>query len=113
MENQILLLAEKLGKEIHQSPQASALREAKKQLDQHKDVLDNLQAYQEHMDKVQALEHENKPIEVADKHKLQELHDKLVANDIFKKYTAAQVEYVDLMRKVNNTLRKELAQTES
>jgi len=113
MENQILELADKLGKEIHQSAQASALRESKKELDQHKDILDVIQAYQEQLDKVHKLEQENKPIEVPDKHRLQELHDKLVASEVFKKYTAAQLEYVDLMRKVNTALRKELAQTES
>ena len=62
--------------------------------------------------KVEQLEHENKPVEVDDKHKLRDLHDTLVANDLFKRFTAAQVEYVDLMRQVNQTLRKQLAEVE-
>ena len=49
---------------------------------------------------------------MADKHRLQELNDKLVASQEFKKFTAAQVEYVDLMRKVNEEIRRELAETE-
>ena len=39
--------------------------------------------------------------------------DRLVSAEVFKRYTAAQVEYVDLMRKVNEALRAELAETEA
>ena len=56
MDNQILDLAQKLGKSIHESPQASALRAAQKELDAHKDVLDVLKTYQDQLNKVQQLE---------------------------------------------------------
>ena len=49
---------------------------------------------------------------VDDKHKLQQLNAALVASDLFKTFTAAQMEYVDLMRKVNQALRDELAAIE-
>ena len=106
-------LAVQLGKAIASSPEALKLREARKELDQHKDILDMLKQYQEHAQKLDQLEHENKPVEVEDKHKLRDLHDKLVANDLFKRFTAAQVEYVDLMRQVNQALRKQLAEVEA
>ncbi len=71
-----------------------------------------LKQYQEQSLKIEQLEHENKPVEVEDKHRLRELHEKLVASDVFKRFTGAQVEYVDLMRQVNQALRRQLAEVE-
>ena len=112
MADEIIQLAERLGKAIAASPQAAALRAARKELQAQKDVLATLNEYQQQAQKVGMLEAENKPIGVDDKHKLQQLHDKLVSIDVFKKFTAAQVEYVDLMRRVTTTLRKNLADVE-
>ena len=112
MASAIIDMAEKLGKAISESPQAVKLREVRKELDQHKDVLEPLQQYQEQARKLEQLQHENKPVEVEDKHKLRDLHEKLVASEVFKRFTAAQVEYVDLMRQGNQALRKQLAEVE-
>jgi cell fate (sporulation/competence/biofilm development) regulator YlbF (YheA/YmcA/DUF963 family) len=45
-------------------------------------------------------------------HRLQELQQKLLAHEVFKTFTAKQVDYVDLMRQVNDVIRKHLAPTE-
>ena len=111
--NEIIELAGKLGKAIASSPQAAAMREARKALDSQADIMQTLKDYQAHEDKLAQLQQDNKPIEVDDKRKLQELHDKLIASDVFKKLTAAQVEYVDLLRQVNSAMRQELAGTEN
>lgn len=108
----IIELAEKLGKAISDSAPAAKLREARKLLDQQPEVKKLLEEYQAQSDKVAQLEHENKPVEVDDKHKIEELQGKLVSNETFKKLTSAQVDYVDLMRRVNTTLRKHLQNTE-
>ena len=105
-------LAERLGKCIADSPQAVTLRNAKAALNAQPEILDLLKGFQEHSDKLAALQAENKPIEVDDKHKLQDLQDKLLGEDVFKAFTAAQMEYVDLMRQVNQSLSKHLADTE-
>lgn len=112
MSTEIIDQARKLGSMIAQSTQAAKLREAKEAL--HKDAAATtlLGDYQKQAMKVGQLEEQNKPIEVEDKRKLQELQSKLVSMDVFKKFTAAQVEYIDVMRKVNEALRKELAGTE-
>ena len=39
----------------------------------------------------------------------QTLHDKLVASDIFKRYTAAEMEFSDLMRQVHAAIRKQVS----
>ena len=109
----VMKLAEELGKAINDSPQAVALRKIRDDLSKQPEITKLLKDYRDHTDKIARLEAEQKPVEVDDKHRLQELHGKLVATDIFKKYTAAQVEYVDVMRRVNDSLRKQLADTEN
>jgi cell fate (sporulation/competence/biofilm development) regulator YlbF (YheA/YmcA/DUF963 family) len=108
----ILQLAQKLGVAIAQSPQGAGLRGAKKQLDSQPDVKKLMDDYRRQSDRIATLEREKKPVEVEDKRKLQETNDQLVANDFFKQYMAAQVEYLDLMRKVDAALNKALAEIE-
>ena len=106
----IIELAERLGKAIAESPQAKALREAQDALEKDEQVSGWVRSYREQGEKMARLEQENKPIEVEDKQKLRDLADKLAGSDLFKQYTGAQVEYLDLMRKVNQTLQRQLGQ---
>ena len=110
--SQILSLAEQLGKDIAQSPQAVGLRAARAELNKQADLLQLLKDYQAQTEKIARAEHEGKPVEVADKHKLSDIHGKLVASEVFKRFTAAQVEYIDLLRKVNDVMRQNLLDTE-
>lgn len=110
--NELVELAEKLGKAVSESKEAKAFRDARKLLEEHKDVLATLNEYHAQVRKIDQLEAEQKPIEVDDKHKLDELHARLISSDVFKKFTAAQMDYVDLMRKVNQAIRKHLAAIE-
>ena len=110
--NEIIQMAERLGNAVARSAQASGLRAARKAFEAQPDAKKLLADYQAQADKIAQLEGQAKPVEVEDKHRLQELHDKLVANELFRKLTAAQVEYVDLMRRVNDALRRALAETE-
>ena len=109
----VIELASRLGKAIADSPEAAGLRAVRDELSAQPELAQTLKDFREQAAKVARLERENKPVEVDDKHRLQELNNKLVASEVFKKFTAAQVEYVDLMRKVNNAIRRELTETES
>ena len=104
-------LAGRLGKAIAQSPEAVALREARAALNAEPEVSQLLKDFQAQSDKIQQAEAGGKPVEVEDKHTLQNLQDKLVASEVFKKYTAAQVNYIDLMRQVNQAMQQELPGT--
>ena len=108
----ILQQAEKLGAAIAQSPQAASLRAARQALDARPEAKKLMEDLHRQSQKIGELERQKKPVEVEDKRQLQEVHDQLIADEVFKKYTAAQVEYVDLMRKVNTALSKALAGTE-
>lgn len=110
--NEIIELAGRLGKAIADSAQALKLREARKALHSQADIMQVMKDYQAQAEKIARLEDEKKPVEVDDKHKLDGLHGKLISSEVFKKYTSAQVDYIDLMRKVNEALRGQLAATE-
>ena len=110
---EIVQMAERLGKAIAASPQAAALRQARKAMAAEEETPQILKQYQEQATKIAELEAGQKPVEPDDKHKLEQLHQKLIATESFKKLTAAQVEYVDVVRKVNDVIRKHLAETES
>ena len=108
----ILELARRLGKAIAESSQAASLRAARTALDAQPEVRQLLKDFQGQSAKIMRMEEEQKPVEVEDKHRLEELQNKLASHEAFKKYTAAQVEYVHLMRQVNGALQKQLTETE-
>ena len=105
-------LASRLGKTIASSPQATALRDARAALNAEPELTQVLKDFQAQSDRIRQLEAENKPVEVDDKHNLQALQDKLVGSEIFKKFTASQVDYIDLMRQVNQAIQNQLVPTE-
>ena len=106
--NEIIEMAAKLGKAIARSPQADTLRKTRAEMNAQDDVMQLLRDFQKQSERIAELQENNKPIEIEDKHKLDEMHEQLVGKDAFKKFTAAQVEYVDLMRKVNEAITQEL-----
>ena len=105
-------LASRLGKTIASAPEALAMKAARDELNNAAEIAQVLKDLQAHTVRIQQLEAENKPIEVDDKHKLQDLQEELAASDVFKRYSAAQVNYIDLMRQVNQAIQTELAPVE-
>ncbi len=101
-------LAKRLGKAIGDSPVAGEMRDARTAMEAEADLIKSVNDFQVQMEKVRKLEAEGKVIEVEDKHKLAELESVLTSSAVFKKYTAAQVEYIDMMRKVNEAIQAEI-----
>lgn len=112
MSNAITELAGRLGKAIADSPAATELHATRKALEEHPEISKLYKEFQDQSLKVAKLESEEKPVEVADKHKLHELREKVIASAEFKKYTAAQVEYADLMRQVSEAMQSKLEDEE-
>lgn len=110
--SEIIDLAGKLGKAIADSSQVAALRAARKAVEAQPDVTRLMQDYNQQAQKVGQLADQNKPIEVEDKKKLEELHRNLIASDVFKKFQSAQVDYMDLMRQVSMAVHKPLNEVE-
>ncbi len=109
---QITELAEKLGKAIAESPQAKRMEKSRQALHEKPELEKTLKDYQDQSDKIARLQRDQKPIEPEDKHRLEDLQNNLLAADEFKELTAAQVEYVDLMRKVNQAISKYMVEQE-
>ena len=112
MDNDIRSLAQQLGRAVARTHEATTLRDLRRQLDSQPEIMKSLDEFHQHSDRLAQLEAENKPIEVADKRKLQELHSRLISSDLFKRYTAAQMEYVELMRQVSDAVREPLGEVE-
>ena len=113
MDERILGLASRLGQTIAESKAAKALQATRQAVDADKDLQQVMRDYRLQADKIRQLEQETKPIEPDDKRALEAMNQKLAASEKFKALTAAQMEYVDLLRKVNQAVQKELASTET
>ena len=106
--DEIIALAEKLGKAISQSPQAAALQKAQADLQEDPEARKLLVAFQAMTQQLAKKEAEQTPIEPEDKRKYEEIHRMLIASAAFKAFNAAQVEYVDVIRKANDAIRAQL-----
>ena len=104
----VLVLAERLGKELAQDERTRLLREAQKALAADDEAQALLTDYQKQADKITKLEREGKPIEVADKHALTAAEEKISLNDKLKELTRRQMDFVDVMRKVKETIDAQL-----
>jgi len=112
-EEKILHLAEQLGESLAQAEPTVKLKAAREALKKEPQVSELLEQYHQQVRKMAELEQQQEPVELDDKHKLQQLEDKLLGSEAFKKFTAAQVDYVDLLRKVNAAIRRPLGEPES
>jgi cell fate (sporulation/competence/biofilm development) regulator YlbF (YheA/YmcA/DUF963 family) len=104
----ILELARRLGRQIAETEPARKYQQAQKQFHDAPELVKLFEDYQQQAEKVARLEEQNQPVEVEDKHRLRELHSQLLADETFKRVTAAQVDYLDLMRKVHSAMHEPL-----
>ncbi len=97
----MMKLAEQLGDELAEHVDTKKFVAAQKKLADNEQAQEILNAYEEQAKKMQELEQQNKPIEPEDKHKLTDLQAKLHSEDAVKAFFSAQVNYADILRKVN------------
>ncbi len=108
----IVELADQLGKAIADTPAAQAFRQAREHMNAQPDVMKLMEDYSAQSLKINQATQNNLPIEVDDKHKLDELRQALVSQEAYKAFGAAQMDYFDLMRKVNEKLTAHLGPIE-
>ncbi len=101
--------ARALGEAIANHPNVRAFVNARAEVEKNTDAQELLKAYGEHAQHIRKLEAEQKPIEVADKHKLAEYEQQMASNEALKKMMAAQVDYVALMNQVNQAMEAPLS----
>ena len=98
-----------LGEAFASHADVQAFMTARAAADQNSDAQKLLKSYAEHARRIQTLEAEQKPIEVADKHKLSEYEQQMASNEALKAMMSAQVGYVALMNQVNQAMEAPLA----
>ncbi|WP_432798229.1 YlbF family regulator [Poriferisphaera sp. WC338] len=101
---QILDEARKLGKLIKEQDAAKKLDQAIEALKGDQDAQRVLNDYNRLAAQIAEKEQANKPIEVEEKYQMQELHKSVIMNKVLQDFQVAQMDYADLMRKVDEAM---------
>lgn len=105
---EILDDARKLGEKIAEHDTTRKLERALKALDADTKAQRALNDYHRHIQAIAEKEQQGKPIEVADKKKLTELQNVVVTNAALRDFQVAQMDYMDLLRKVDEAMTGEV-----
>jgi cell fate (sporulation/competence/biofilm development) regulator YlbF (YheA/YmcA/DUF963 family) len=103
MEN-ILELAEKLGRAIAAHERFQALREAERNVTANEAANRAQTELEKHMNHIGELEANGKPVEVADKRKMEQLQNEFRSQPALQQLVKAQADYFEMMNKVNETI---------
>lgn len=98
---EILKEAKALGEKIATHDTAKTFEAAVKVLQDDIEAQRILSDYQRHIHTVSEKEAKGEPIEVEDKHKLEELQKGVMRNKNLRDFQMAQMDYLDLMRQVD------------
>ncbi len=101
---EILKAATELGKLIATHDAAKKVEGAIAKLQADIEAQRLLNDFNRAVQAVSEKEAQGKPIEVAEKHKLQEMQNKVVRNTVLRDFQMAQMDYLDLMRKVDDAM---------
>jgi len=100
----ILKAAKELGEQIAEHPAAQRLEGVIKRLEGDREAQRLLADNQRHMTTLMQKEQMGQPIEVEDKRKLEQLQSALAAHPTLGELQMAQMDYLDLMRKVDDAI---------
>lgn len=101
---EILDAAQKLGKLIASHDSAQKLEQAARKLQGDVEAQRILTDYNRQLEKVADKEAHGKPIEVDDKRQLEKLQASVVRNAVLREFQVAQMDYLDLMRRVDEAM---------
>lgn len=97
----VLKKARELGDLISEHPATKKLEDVLQRLQNDTDAQRALNDYNRHLQALAEKEQAGRPIEVEDKRKLEQLQGALVRNPILRDFQMAQMDYLDLMRQVD------------
>lgn len=109
----ILNLAQRLGRRIAQHPRAKAYLEAQQALRDDLEARAAFDAFQKQLEHIRNLERSGKPVEVAEKRKLEECEQRIASNPTLKRFMRAQADYVELMSRVERAMQEGIGQAAS
>ena len=94
--------ARELGEQLGKNPKVARLEAAIKKLREDTEAQRALNDLNRHLNAVAQKEMSGQPIEVADKQKLRDLQNTVVHNLVLREFQLAQMDYVDLVRKLDD-----------
>lgn len=106
---QIMDAAEKLGKMVAEHPSVARYQQAQKAVAEDAEAGRMLQQFDQALEKLARQEQSGMPVTDAQRQQLESLQSRIVSHIKVKNLNLAQVEFVDLLRKVNQTIQKPLA----
>ena len=106
---EILRTAANLGAVVSTHPAVGAYKEILRQLDLDVGAKQLLQQYEQLIEMLSMKEQQMQPIEVGEKKQFEQLQQSIMMNQTLKKFGTAQAEYMDLMKKVQESINDGLA----
>ncbi|MHB1157433.1 MAG: YlbF family regulator [Phycisphaerales bacterium] len=91
--------AKHLGELIREHPSARAFAAATESLDKDVTTQRLITDFNRHLQKLAEKQHSGKPIEVEDKHKLEQLQSAVAAHPLIARMQQSQMDYLDVLRK--------------
>lgn len=101
---ELIRKAEELGRLLAEHPRFKALIAARDAVRDDAAARELLQKYQAQVEKIQQATDEGKPIEVDDKRALADLEGQVAGNDAIKGLSQAQVEFSEMMNRINRAI---------
>lgn len=101
---EILAAAANLGALIATHPSVAAYKETMRQLELDVGAKTLLQQYEQLIEVLSMKESQMQPIEVAEKKQFEQLQQAIMLNPTLKKFATVQGEYMDFMRKVQESI---------
>lgn len=109
---QIMEMAEKLGLELSKHPLVDRFKQAQKALADDPGASKLVNDFNRQLMTLARQEESGMPVSDAQRMQLEKLQAQLAAHLKIKAMNIAQVEFVDLLRKVNDTIRKYISESE-
>jgi cell fate (sporulation/competence/biofilm development) regulator YlbF (YheA/YmcA/DUF963 family) len=105
----ILEIAKELGEALAAHPIGKRYHDSHKAIDTDPTAKELIQSYEKAAMQIGQKEHQGRPVEPSEKRHLAELQSQLAGNTVIKVWLKAQVDYMDLLRQVNDQVMKQVA----
>lgn len=103
-DEKLIKAAQELGTQLGENPKAVRLEAVVRKLREDTQAQRALNDLNRHLNAVAQKEMSGQPIEVADKQRLRDLQNTVVHNLVLREFQLAQMDYVDLVRKLDEAM---------
>jgi cell fate (sporulation/competence/biofilm development) regulator YlbF (YheA/YmcA/DUF963 family) len=108
--NQILAEADKLGRLVAQHPAVERYKNAQKAVAEDPDANRTMAEFERQLESLARQEQSGMPVTDAQRAQLENLQSRIVSNVKVKNLNMAQVDFIDLLRKVNQTVQSKVVE---